>query len=352
MLDRDFWEPDVRPHLEAYVAAAGGGRGDVTDPALLAALRDPGPDPAPEPGVTWSAATIPNTAGDHDVPVRVYRPEHPDPRRPAYVLFHGGGLSFGHLNTEHRRCVELTRACGAVGVSVDYRMAPEHAPAVILDDAYSALRHVATHAEDYDVDPRRIVLTGSSGGGMLTLALAQLVRDRGEFAPMLQLALYPNTDDRRLPEHVSRRTDLPVIPEPVIQQVMRNLVPSEPPAPYIVPNRTEDLTGLCPALVLVGQNDPLRDEAIHYSWRLVRAGVPTELHVLPGLPHGFDAIAPDADATRTAHDLMNHAVRRASSGPDPGVRRRSCRRSARGAGRRARCGARTHRSCARRSTAA
>ncbi|MCD2186845.1 alpha/beta hydrolase [Actinomycetospora soli] len=298
-----WWDPELRDRMAAFPS----GRGDLSDPAVLAVLRDPGPDPAPEPDVHWTHATVPNTAGDHEVGVRVYRPAQPHPNRPGYVLFHGGGLSFGSLNTEHRRCVALTRDTGAVGVSVDFRMAPDHPPATILDDAYSVLRHTTEHPEAYDVDPRRLAVTGSSGGGMLTLALAQLARDRGDTAPALQLALYPNTDDRVLPAHASRREGLPVIPEEAIAQVMANL---GPPTPYIVPNRTEDLTGLCPAAILVGQNDPLRDEVVDYAWRLLRSGVPTELHVLPGLPHGFDVFFPDIAATQHADELAARAFRR------------------------------------------
>lgn len=309
-----WWDPELAPALEAYRAATAGGRGDLSDPAVLAVLRDPGPDPAPERDVTWSSGTVRNTAGDHDVPIRIYRPAEPDPRRHAYVLFHGGGLSFGHLNTEHRRCLALCRDTGAVGISVDFRMAPENPPAVVLDDAYSVLRHVTEHPQDYDVDPRRIAITGASGGGMLTLSLAQVARDRGDTDPMLQLALYPNTDDRAPAEHASRREELPVIPEEAIGQVMANL---GPPAPYIIPSRTEDLTGLCPAFVLVGGNDPLRDEAVDYAWRMMRSGVVTELHVLPGLSHAFDLLAPEAEATRTADRLMAAALHRASSSRDP-----------------------------------
>jgi acetyl esterase len=298
-----WWDPEFRD----VVAALPRSRGDLSDPAVLAVLRDPGPDPSPEPDVTWTSGTVPNTAGDHQVPVRIYRPAQPHPNRPGYVHFHGGGLSFGSLNTEHRRCVALCRDTGAVGVSVDFRMAPDHPPAVILDDGYSVLRRMTEQPEAYDVDPRRLAVTGASGGGMLTLAVAQMARDRGDTAPALALALYPNTDDRALPEHASRREGLPVIPEDAIAAVMANL---GPPAPYIVPNRTEDLGGLCPAVLLVGQNDPLRDEVVDHAWRLLRAGVPTELHVLPGLPHAFDLLVPQAEATRHADTLMARAFRR------------------------------------------
>jgi len=201
------WEPDAWELLQPVIAA---GRNDLdmSDPAVLALLRRPAPPAGPVEGVTVTETTVADGSGDHAIPVRVYRPDQPDPRRPGYVLFHGGGWSFGGLETEHQRCVELTRRCGAVGVSVDYRLAPEHPAETVLADCWAALRWTAERA---DVDPRRIAVTGSSAGGGLALSIAQIARDRGEVSPMLALAFYPNTDDRALPEYVSRRTDLPVI---------------------------------------------------------------------------------------------------------------------------------------------
>jgi len=61
-------------------------------------------------------------------------------------------------------------------------------------------------------------------------------------------------------------------------------------SPYAAPARAEDLTGLPPAYVCVSEFDPLRDEATAYAQRLVQAGVPTELHLVPGTFHGSAAI--------------------------------------------------------------
>ena len=301
------WQPDVWARLQPVIAA---GRTDLdfTDPQVLALLRTPRSRPEPVAGVTVEETTVPAADG-HAVPVRVYRPEHPDPRRPACVLLHGGGWSFGDLDTEHQRCVELTRRTGAVGVSVAYRLAPEHPADVVLGDCWAGLGWTAARA---DVDPRRIVLTGSSAGGGLALSLAQLARDRGGPTPLLVVAFYPNTDDRALPEFVSRRTELPVITGAQVDQVCRNvggggdIVP-----PYVFPNRTEDLAGLCPTFLVVAGNDPLRDEALAHATRLVHADVPVERHLLPGVGHAFDLHAPDSASTRTAYDLMCAAVDRA-----------------------------------------
>lgn len=279
---------------------------DMTDRGFITAARARGPVPDPVDGVDISETVLPASDG-HQVTVRVYRPTTPHPARPAYVLFHGGGWSFGSLETEHPRCLELTRRCGAVGVSVDFRLAPDVPAETILDDCWSAVRWTAARE---DVDPARVVVTGISAGGALALSMAQLGRDRGDVVPALALALYPNTDDREHPSRVAPA--FPVITGRQVAQVVANVRQGRADDPaYVFPHRTADLAGLCPTFLVVAGNDPLRDEALEYARRLVDADVPVELHLLPGVPHAFDAIAPQGRMTRIAYDLMCAAFDRA-----------------------------------------
>ena len=60
-----------------------------------------------------------------------------------------------------------------------------------------------------------------------------------------------------------------------------------------MPAAEADCDGLPPALITCSELDPLRDEAVDYALRLLRAGVATELHVFPGTCHGFDSLLPD-----------------------------------------------------------
>ncbi len=301
----ETWDPDVAAAMAASAFTARGAV-DMTDRAFIDAARARGPVPDSVDGVEISETTVPASDG-HQVTVRVYRPTTPHPARPAYVLFHGGGWSFGSLETEHPRCLELTRRCGAVGVSVDFRMAPDVPAETILDDCWSAVRWTAARQ---DVDPARVVVTGSSAGGALALSMAQLGRDRGDVVPALALALYPNTDDREHPSRVAPA--FPVITGEQVAQVVANVRQGRPDDPaYVFPNRTADLAGLCPTFLVVAGNDPLRDEALEYARRLVDADVAVELHLLPGVPHAFDGIAPQGAMTRIAYDLMCAAFDRA-----------------------------------------
>ncbi|GHE08226.1 alpha/beta hydrolase [Klenkia taihuensis] len=301
----ETFDTDVAAAMAASAFTARGAV-DMTDRGFITAARARGPVPDSVEGVDISETTLPASDG-HQVTVRVYRPTTPHPNRPAYVLFHGGGWSFGSLETEHPRCVELTRRCGAVGVGVDFRMAPDVPAETILDDCWSAVRWTAARE---DVDPTRVVVTGSSAGGALALSMAQIGRDRGDVVPALALALYPNTDDREHPSRIAPA--FPVITGAQVAQVVANVRQGRTDDPaYVFPNRTADLAGLCPTFLVVAGNDPLRDEALEYARRLVDADVPVELHLLPGVPHAFDGIAPQGRMTRTAYDLMCAAVDRA-----------------------------------------
>lgn len=272
--------------------------------------RIAGPDPPAEEGVTWSETIIPNIAGDYQIPIRIYKPDKQDALRPAYLLYHGGGVCAGHLNTEHSRCVELTRSCGAVGISVDYRMAPENPPEVILDDCYSALKYVNDHPSQFNIDPRRIVITGASGGGLLTLAVCQMARDRRDTSPVLSISFYPMTDVGKPPEYPSRRTAYPMCTEESIDDCQHHIQAHGKGKRYIFPNQTEDLSGQCPAFFVIAQHDVLRDEGVAHAWRLMKAGVQTALHVLPGVCHGFDFLG-ESDSKKTAYQLQRDAFRQA-----------------------------------------
>src|SRR5215211_1032701 len=69
-------------------------------------------------------------------------------------------------------------------------------------------------------------------------------------------------------------------------------------SPYAAAARAEDLAGLPPAYIAVGTLDLFLEEDIEYARRLMRAGVPTELHIYPGAYHGFQGLAPEARISR------------------------------------------------------
>src|SRR2546425_6716706 len=132
--------------------------------------------------------TVPGPRGD--IPVRVYTPDGRAPF-PVLVYFHGGGWVIGNLETHDGVCRHLANAAGAVVVSVDYRLAPEHPFPASGEDAHAVTRWVAANAAVIGGDATRIAGGGGSAGGHPAAGVSLLARDRGGAPPAFPLPLFP-----------------------------------------------------------------------------------------------------------------------------------------------------------------
>ncbi len=232
---------------------------------------------------------IPGTDG---VKVRVHREVGATGALPCMLWMHGGGLVLGRAEGDDGR---FDRACpqfGIVGVSVEYRLAPEAPYPGPLEDCYAALRWVHEHAADLGIDPNRIGIGGASAGGCLAAGLALLARDRGEIPVQFQFLIYPMIDDRQVTP--SSQWNDPIWPPAANTYGWTAYLGDAKGGPdvpvYAAAARATDLAGLPPTFICVGALDGFSDEDIAYAVRLRHAGVPTELHVYPGAPHGFDGL--------------------------------------------------------------
>jgi acetyl esterase/lipase len=248
-----------------------------------------------------------------DVPVRVYEPDPRTGTLPAILYIHGGGFIVGALDDFDQMCERLVDAVDAVVASVDYRLAPEHTFPAATDDCYAALRWLFASAGELDVDDTRIAVVGPSAGGGLTAGVALMARDRGEVQLALQMPLCACLDDRHETqsshEVVDRRGWCREFSLAAWEAYLGPQTGEV--SPYAAPARADDLAGLPPTYMMVGELDLMRDENIEYASRLVKAGVPTEFHLVPGAFHGFEAMVPGAAVTRAAVELQERALRRA-----------------------------------------
>jgi len=251
----------------------------------------------PSGAVTHAEYTVPSYDG-HEVVLRVYTPAGVDAPRPCVYGIHGGGYVMGTYEMLDRVFDGWCSRLGCVGVSVEYRLAPEHPYPAPLEDCYAGLAWVHAHAAELGVDPDRIGLQGTSAGGGLAAALALLARDRAEVPLAFQILECPMIDDR-FHTHSSNIENLQVWSRESNDFGWRAYLGDHFGAddvPYhAAPARADDLTGLPPAIVCVGGADGFRDEDVVYALRLSQADVPTELHVYPGAPHGA-MIVPTAPA--------------------------------------------------------
>ena len=245
------------------------------------------------------------------IPIRIYR-GGPTPA-PAVIYCHAGAFVLGNLDTDHRQCVELARRGQCTVVSVDYRLAPEHPYPAALDDAVAVLKWAATNATELGIDPGRLAVAGNSAGAALTACLAQRAA-HGAVPPItFQLLHQPVLDDRPTPSKAQFVTT-PGFDGPATEQMWRYYLGDQRGGDDAVPGRRRELSGLAGAFISCSQLDPLRDEALDYASRLLRAGVATELHVIPATCHGFDSLLPDWQTSQQLFELQGRALRRAMHG--------------------------------------
>jgi acetyl esterase/lipase len=239
--------------------------------------------------------------GDPDVRLRVHRPKGVDGVLPCVYSMHGGGYVIGTNAIDDPIFDGLCPKLGFVGVSVDYRLAPETPYPGPLEDCYQGLRWTYENAVEQGIDPERLGVMGVSAGGGLAAALALLARDRGEVPVAFQLLDSPMLDDRQLTSS-SQQDGLPVWSRGSNtfgwKAYLGDLYGRDDVPFTAAPARATDLSGLPAAFVSVGAVDGFRDEDIDYALRLSQAGVSTELHVYPGACHGFNLLAPDAPVTK------------------------------------------------------
>jgi acetyl esterase/lipase len=229
-----------------------------------------------------------------DVAVTLYRPAGASEPLPCLLWMHGGGMVIGNRHINDEALLTWCREFSCVCVTVEYRLAPEAPYPAALDDCYTALMHLISHADALGIDGARLGVGGQSAGGGLAAALALRIRDEGEHRLAFQYLEYPMLDDRQITPS-SRLDELPMWNREANAFGWRcylgDLYGTERVPAYAAPARIEDVTGLPPTFVCVGTADGFRDEDIAYAARLNLAGVPTELHVYAGAPHAFQLFA-------------------------------------------------------------
>jgi acetyl esterase/lipase len=233
----------------------------------------------------------------------------------APVLFyvHGGGMIMGNAREALPFVLDLASVVGAVVVSVEYRLAPEHPHPAPSDDSYAGLDWVARRIADHGGDPTRIVVSGGSAGAGIAAALALMARDRG-LALAGALLIAPMLDDRNDSPSAVQMASQPFWNRAANElgwtALLGDTRGTDAVSSYAAPARADDLSGLPPVFIDVGSRDTFRDEDIAFAQRIWLAGGSAELHVWPGAFHGFDAILPGAALAHTAVAARQDWLRR------------------------------------------
>lgn len=292
--------------------------GPTPKDAVAAVLNEQGKSAAPEPGVQVQDRTIPGP--EASLPIRVYTPKGAGPF-PVVVYYHGGGFVVANKEVYDTGARALSLYSGAVVVSVDYRLAPEHRYPAALDDSAEAFRYVRAHAADFNGDANRVAVAGESAGGNLATAVAMRQKKSGDPLPIFQLLVYPLvTNEVSSPSHQKNGQGNYIIGNQDIAWFWKNDLGADwkknhDPEALPIYATTEQLRGLPPALVITAGLDPLKDEGTQYAQKLRAAGVTVDVKNYEGVTHEFFGMGALVDKAKQAEQDAGAALKHAFARP-------------------------------------
>ena len=241
---------------------------------------------------------------------RLYIPEIDD-EKALVVYFHGGDFVMGDLETHDWLCRRLAHDTHTRFLAIDYRLAPENPFPAGLDDAVETLRYVAAHRSEFATPDARLVGMGDSAGANLVTGASTLVRDE-ELDLAAQVLIYPTLGPELVTDSAHRYgkgylLDLESLRYDYSQYLGEF---GDHTDPRVTPLLANDLTGVPPAIIVVAECDPLRDEGVAYAGLLEHFHVSVELLEAEGMVHGFlemGGVVPEALAI--VDDIAAHLKR-------------------------------------------
>ncbi|OJI96743.1 hypothetical protein ASPVEDRAFT_158401 [Aspergillus versicolor CBS 583.65] len=326
--------PSVLPHLDpvfidlynTHVAKT------PNKPIDLSVLRSKysvlysyGTGPAPEPARIYDSQ-VPGHNGDL-IPVRVYEPATAGPW-PVHLDFHGGGWGIGDLDTESHICKHLAVKAGVAVIDIGYRLVPEHAFPIGIQDSFAALQYIHSAGTFPNMDTSRISLGGVSAGANIALVLGHLARDAGIKLSLITVGT-PVIDD------ISRYKSASESPFPSVQEMEHAPTlnwarlrwfddlkwHSLSADPEMKSKQLEEVKwyanlldapnfkGMPRTVIYTAGCDPLRDEGEAYARRLVEAGNEVVIKRFPGVPHPFMHMDKDLWQAREFIDMTAEHIR-------------------------------------------
>jgi acetyl esterase len=227
------------------------------------------------------------------------------------IYFHGGSFVLGDLDTHDWLCRRLAFDTGLRLLAIDYRLAPEHPFPAALEDTADVVRYVAQNRRDFGADNAALIVMGESAGANLVAVAARELRDDGVDL-VAQVLIYPTLGPELVTDSAHRFGSGYLLDLDTLRYdyslYLNGFV--DHTDPRVTPLLCNDLSGVAPAVVVVAECDPLRDEGVAYAGLLEHFGVSVELLEAEEMVHGFlemGGVVPDALAI--LDDLASHVHR-------------------------------------------
>jgi acetyl esterase/lipase len=315
-----------RPAFDSVVAAPllAAGLQPLLDDSVIALSRQLPVEPDPGWDEALVSADLVHEVVDVEGPngvltLSVVRSRERTAAAPVLYTIHGGGMVLRNRFAGLLEFDQLGWAArfGMVLVTPEYGLAPEAPAPAGVEDCFAGLQWVASNSAELGIDPHRIIVGGISGGGGLAAGTALLARDRGGPDLLGQMLICPQLDDRNVSTSAEqfRHSDGGLVwptenNEYAWDALLGKGHADRDVSQYSAPGRAMDLSNLPRAFLDVGDAEVFRDEVVAYASLLWASGVNAELHVWPGLFHGFDLVAPTAQIVAAARDVREKWLER------------------------------------------
>jgi len=246
-----------------------------------------------------------------EVSIRIYRPQGSKELLPVVMYFHGGGWILGSKNTHDRLLRDLVNGTNAAFVFVNYTPSPEAQFPVPNEQAYAATEYIAEYGNEFGLDGSRLAIAGDSAGGSMTAVVAQLAKERHGPEISYQVLLYPVTDGSMTQSTYSEFGEGLWLTKKTMEWMWDAYAPNKADRKQAAASplqaTVEQLKDLPPALIVVDENDILREEGEAYARKLMQAGVEVAPVRVLGTLHDFamlNALA-ETPQTRLAVELAS-----------------------------------------------
>lgn len=242
------------------------------------------------PDVSIKDVTLPLGPSGH-TDIRVIRPMGATGVLPAIVYMHGGGWVLGDRDTHDRLIRELAVGANAALIFVDYERSPESRYPVAIEQGYAVAKHIADNADKLNVDGNRLAIAGDSVGGNMATVIALLAKERKGPTFKAQVLFYPVTDASMSSGSYETFAAGPWLTRDAMAWYWDQYIPEPARRAEIHASplnaTTQDLAGLPQTLLVVDENDVLRDEGEAYGRKLAEAGVRVTSVRYNGTIHDF-----------------------------------------------------------------
>ncbi len=230
------------------------------------------------------------------LPVRVYRGRASVRPTPLVLHLHGGCFTNGDLDCSAKVCQLLSEA-GAVVVSVDYPLAPEHPFPAALNASFAALGLLHAERVKWAGRGARLFVAGEEAGANLATALALMARDQQAPPIAGQILISPMVDPRLASGSIHAAAAGAAGCKWADGWHLYLGSADRAAHPYAAPFGSRRLGGVAPALIVTVSDCPMRDESLAYARRLGECGVTVESRVLDVPAEEPDPLPDSLDAS-------------------------------------------------------